>query len=112
MQTIFIIIISDVLAQLCFKNSITKKRIEYMVVGMALYLVLGLGNYFLMKQEKFLSTTMILYGCESIVILLIYLYSQFVLKEKYTTTEWIGIGLGVASIIVLLLGKNGYGKKK
>ena len=112
MQTIFIIITADVLAQLCFKNSITKKRTEYMIIGMVLYLVLGLGNYFLMKQEKLLGTTMILYGCESIVIFLIYLYSQFVLKEKYTTTEWIGIGLGVASIIVLIVGKNGYGKKK
>ena len=81
-----------------------KKRDDLFYFGIILYIGFGLGNYLLLKDSNLLRASMILYGCEALVTFLIFLYSQLVLSEKYTTSEWVGLGLGMASMIVLLFG--------
>ena len=100
------LIVTEVLAQLSLRTSVSKKQSTYMIIGMVLYLGYGFGNYLLLKKEDLLSASVMQYGGEAAALLIIFLYSKIFLKEKYSTTQWVGLGLGVASLVVLLLGKK------
>ena len=100
------LVVTEVLAQLSLRTSIARKQATYMVIGMALYLGYGLGNYLLLKREDLLSASVMQYGGEAAALLVIFLYSRIFLKQKYSSTQWIGLGLGVASLVVLLFGKK------
>ena len=101
------LVVTEVLAQLSLRASIANKQSAYMVIGIALYLGYGLGNYLLLKREDLLSASVMQYGGEAAALLVIFLYSRIFLKQKYSSTQWVGLGLGVASLLVLLFGKKG-----
>ena len=100
------LVATDLVAQISFQKSIAEGRTELLLFGLLLYIGFGICNYFLLKHATLMDSTMMQYGGEALVMCGIFLYSRIALRETYTVTQWVGIALGIASLVVLLLGRK------
>jgi len=71
---------------------------KMLTLGCLVYALTGVGWFFVMRNMK-LSVSGVLYGVTC--ILLLALLSIFYFREKITTLELLGLGLAVASIVLL-----------
>jgi drug/metabolite transporter (DMT)-like permease len=100
------LVATDLVAQISFQKSIDEGRTGLLLLGLLLYLGFGVCNYFLLKHATLMDSTMMQYGSEALVMCCVFLYSRLALRETYTATQWVGIALGVTSLVVLLLGRK------
>lgn len=102
----FLAILSEIIAQYLFKlNHLKNTKSLYIIIGVILYAFTGFFAYKLLKYES-LAVANVLWHIFHFTVL--FIISIFVLKEKMSTQQVIGLFFGVISIFLFITAEGAH----
>jgi len=78
----------------------------YLIISLLGYLLYGFLNYTMSKYKNLATSNIIQYGSHIIIAIVFMISGRIYLNEKYSSTEYLGIGLGLISMILLIFSNN------
>lgn len=78
----------------------------YLIVSLLGYLLYGFLNYAMSKYKNLATSNIIQYGSHIIIAIVFMISGKIYFDETYSFTEYIGILLGLISMILLIFSNN------
>ena len=99
LSLLLLLIFTEVLSEYLIKISLTKNNLKYLYMGIFTYVLVGIIFYFYIKKgESFAVLNTIWQGSNIIVVGLL---SYFVLKERLSAKQLLGMLLTLFGIILI-----------
>lgn len=109
-QQFIVLLIAIGFTMLSYINQLFSKFAQdnriYLILSLSGYLLYGVLNFYMSKYKNLATSNIIQYGSHIILAIAFMINGRLYLNEKYSNIEYIGIIMGLISMLLLIFSKN------